>query len=204
MSATPIAVPAAPALTAAASNASVALSWTNPNNSSIQKWQYSKDGGTTWVDVPNSSASTTSHTVTNLTNNTLYTFAVRAVNASGNGAAATKTARPVAGAPGKPTLSATGGDGKATLTWTKTGTNWVDRWEYRYKEGNNDWSTRTNISTSDSDRSGDVSGLDNGKTYTFSLRACNDNNGTASLSDEVTVSTIPAAPINLVAIARTG
>ena len=206
VSATPIAVPAAPAnLTAAASTtgaAQAALEWTNPSNSSIQKWQYSKDGGTTWVDVPNSSASTTSHTVTNLTNNTLYTFAVRAVNASGNGVEGNATARPVAGAPGKPTLSATGGDGKATLTWTKTGTNWVDRWEYRYKEGNNAWSTRTNISTSDSDRSGDVSGLDNGKTYTFSLRACNDNN-CGPLSDEVTVSTIPAKPINLVAIART-
>ena len=108
-------------LTATAGDASVTLTWDNPSNSSITRYEYSVDSGS-WTAVPSSDASTVTHTVTSLTNGTSYTFQVRAVNANGDGAASDSvTATPVAAptAPAKPTgLTATAGDTEVTLTWT--------------------------------------------------------------------------------------
>ena len=77
-------------LAAVAGDEEVALSWTNPNDSSITGYQYQQKAGaaawdTTWTDIPGSGATTTSHTVTGLTNGTAYQFRIRAVNAAGNG-----------------------------------------------------------------------------------------------------------------------
>ena len=70
-------------LTATAGNGEIALSWNDPGDSTITKYQYtqrSEDGGwAAWTDISGSGATTTSHTVTGLTNGTEYTIAVRAV-----------------------------------------------------------------------------------------------------------------------------
>ena len=97
--------PPAPAavtnLVAMAGDQQVTLSWNNPNNASITRYQYrqSADSGSNWspdwTNITKSDASTTSHTVENLSNGTKYTFEVRAVNASGNGAAVSVSATPV-------------------------------------------------------------------------------------------------------------
>ena len=73
--------------TATAGDTEVTLSWADPSNGTITKYQYTEDGGTTWTDIPGSGATTTSYTVTGLTNGTQYTFQVRAVSNSGDGAA---------------------------------------------------------------------------------------------------------------------
>ena len=70
----------------------IALNWDNPGNNLITRYQYSTDGGTSFTDITGSGASTTAYTVTGLGNGTEYTLAVRAVNASVNGEAATVTA----------------------------------------------------------------------------------------------------------------
>ena len=73
----------------------VALSWGAPagdGGSAITKYQVSKDNGTSWTDV----GLNTSHTFTDLTNGTAYTFKVRAVNSAGNGAETSTTATPTA------------------------------------------------------------------------------------------------------------
>ena len=78
----------------------VTLSWNNPRNSTITHYQYrvSADGSTSWTpdwtNMPDSGRSTTRFTVTGLTNDTTYTFEVRAVNAGGESGAATDTATP--------------------------------------------------------------------------------------------------------------
>ena len=88
-------------LVAMAGDQQVTLSWDNPNNASITTYQYrqSTDSGSNWspdwTNITDSNENTTRHTVANLTNSTKYTFEVRAVNASGNGAAVSVSATPV-------------------------------------------------------------------------------------------------------------
>lgn len=87
---TDVVVPVAPTgLTPTAGDAQITLTWTDPENSTITSYDYSSDGGTTWNAIANSGATTTSYTVTSLTNGTAYAIQLRAVNAEGDGAAAT-------------------------------------------------------------------------------------------------------------------
>ena len=94
--------PAAPTgLTATPGDAQVVLNWTNPSDSTITKYQgrQSTDGGTTWTnwqDIASSDATTTTDTLTGLTNGTTYTFELRAVAGTTNGASASVSATPAA------------------------------------------------------------------------------------------------------------
>ena len=101
---------------------SVDLKWHNLSNPTITGWEYQyKTTGAygSWTDVPNSTATTTSYTVTGLTNNTSHTFRIRAVNSAGDGAASDeKSATPVP-VPSAPTgLSASPNNGQVALSWT--------------------------------------------------------------------------------------
>ena len=81
--------PSAPTgLQAVSGNRRVTLSWTAPGNqgtSAILRYQFSQDGGGTWNDVPGSDSNTTGYVVRRLSDGTLYSFAVRAVNSAGPG-----------------------------------------------------------------------------------------------------------------------
>ncbi len=98
------AVPGAPAeLAAAAGDTHAVLSWdapADPGTSPINHYEYraSSDAGTVWDPDWTSAGDATSEVrtqiVTDLTNDTEYTFEVRAVSAAGNGAAAQVTATP--------------------------------------------------------------------------------------------------------------
>ena len=90
-------VPAAPVgLSATPGDAQVTLSWTDPGDATIDNYQLSSDGGTSFADIAGSGADTTGHIVTGLTNGTAYTLALRAVNGSGSGAVSSIAATPVA------------------------------------------------------------------------------------------------------------
>ncbi len=83
--------PAQPAnVSAVAGNGQVILSWDDPGNNSITKWQYRQKKGAgnygVWQDIAGSTAATATHTVTGLDNGIEYKFRIRAVNAVGNGA----------------------------------------------------------------------------------------------------------------------
>ena len=76
-------------LAATPGSAQVALSWGLPadNGEALTKFQYRSKAGSNayiaWTDIPSSTATTTSHTVAGLTDNTEYRFEVRAVNGAG-------------------------------------------------------------------------------------------------------------------------
>ena len=99
-------IPAAPKnVTATAYHEAVILSWTSSGAvPPISEYEYTKKVDTSpfesnWSDITGSSSTTTSHTITGLTNATAYQFKVRAVNAEGNGteSSATTSVTPTAG-----------------------------------------------------------------------------------------------------------
>ena len=204
-------------VTVSGSNASVTLGWTSGGDggSAITKWQYLKeDGGTwdsTWTDICVTSSdsdcpSTTSHTVSSLTNGTAYKFKVRAVNAKGDGAESDASASVTpATKPPKPTsVTVSGGDASVTLGWTSGGDGGsaITKWQYLKEDGGTWDSTWTDIcvTSSDSDcpstTSHTVSSLTNGTAYKFKVRAVN-THGDGAESDasaSVTPATKPPKP----------
>ena len=97
-----LAAPTGLSATAGPGAGEVTLSWSDPGNSDISKYQYRQGSGSpfswgSWADIGSSTATTTSHTVTSLTNGTEYSFQVRAFLGSMAGAASsTVTATPLA------------------------------------------------------------------------------------------------------------
>ena len=210
---TPATTPPAPTtLTGSAGNARVALTWTSGGDggSAITQWQYVKKVGTnafetTWTAIPNSGASTTSYTVTGLTNGTAYQFKVRAVNSVGTGAAspasAAVTPATTPPAPMKPTV--TGGNASVALTWTSGGDGGsaITQWQYVKKVGANNFETTWTAipSSGASTTSYTVTGLTNGTAYQFKVRAVNSvgTGAASSASAAVTPATTPPAPTTL-------
>ena len=98
------AVPTRPRnLTARDDDREVALRWELPasyGDIELTGYQYrvrARSGAWSpdWTRIPDSVATTTSHTVTGLTNNTRYTFEVRGINTKGGGPAARVEGRPL-------------------------------------------------------------------------------------------------------------
>ena len=197
---------AATNLTVSGGDQSVALTWTAGDNggSAITGWEYLKEEGgtweTNWAAVPNSGASTTSHTVTGLTNGTAYKFKVRAVNANGDGAESAESAEvtpsTTPAAPGKPTVSP--GEQQVALTWTAgdNGGSAITGWKY-LKEEEGTWETNwTAVPNSGASTTAyTVTGLTGGTAYRFKVRAVNAN-GDGAESPESDVVTPPSvAPV---------
>jgi len=202
--ATPLTTPSAPLnISAAPGNGQVTLSWTAPasnGGSAITSYQYSSDGGNTWTSVPGSGASTTSYTVTGLTNGTAYNFAVRAVNAAGSGAAAMTAATPFTTPSAPQSLTATPSDGQIALTWaapSSDGGSAITSYQYS-TDGGNTWATITGSNASTTSYA--VSGLTNGTSYTVEICAVNAAGPGSPASVNSTPVAIPSAPQNLAAV----
>ena len=164
-----------------AGDGSVTLGWTNPGDSSITGYQYQKkstgDWGL-WTNIPGSGAGTTRFTVTGLTNFVEYSLRVRAVNGIGPGPA-------TAGFPGQPQgtlpapvgLTAAPGHQKVELRWTMPSGVWVESiayYDYQMKEASASvwgaWTESSNFQDGLSTTHA-VTGLTNGATYEFKVRA---------------------------------
>ena len=180
---------------ATAGTAQVTLSWDDPSDPSITGWQYRQKAGSAawgdWMDI-GSGATTTSHTVTGLTNSKKYRFRIRAKNKAGNGPqSAERTATPKA-KPNAPVLSAVAGDGSVTLSWT--GPLGVSHWGYQYKT-TGDWSATRFVNRSRQDQTQFrfvVPGLMNMTKYTFHMFARFTSTGQGSnWSNEVKATPMP-------------
>ena len=185
--------PLAPKLTALAGDRQVKLTWTSGGDggSPITSWEYSqKEGTNLWgdfINIPNSGATTTSYTVTGLTNGTVYKFRVRAVNANGNGGASLDV---LTGSvtPGLPTLTSSAvTKNTATLTIGRHDGNWY--YKYTTPSGGECSAVQTGTTAN-------LTNLTGGTSYTYkaySDSSCSTVLATAS-AFTTSAATAPAAP----------
>jgi len=191
VTASPIAVPTAPLnFTVTPGNGRMVLNWSAPSSnggSAIRGYWVEIYDGTTWEDAW---TTTTTHTFTGLVNGRSYTFRVIAENANGEGAAATITATPSATitVPTAPrNLTATPGNGNVTISWVVPANNGgaaITRYQVSRDNGAN-WVNASSMT------SHTFTGLTNGTSYNFRVRAI--NSAGASLS--AGVPGIPVAPV---------
>ena len=208
-------------LSATPGNGQVMLTWVQPSGgAALTHYEYEQDGSGTWISTGGTAPS---YTVTGLTNGQFYTFRVRAVNSAGQSAASnSRTATPTTTAPEAPeSLRFTPGGQQVTLRWrapTNDGGEPITHYEYE-QDGSGTW-----ISTGSTATSHTVTGLNNGQTYIFRVRAVNALGNGAVVTLEATPSpstggggggsgggggggvrqTVPDAPRNLLAAAGDG
>ena len=196
---TPATAPDAPAnLGATVSDQQVVLIWTAPasnGGATILRYEYELDFSGTWTST---GGTATSDTVTGLTNGQSYTFRVRAVNRVGAGlAGSSQSATPTATlvAPDAPFgLSATPGNQRVMLNWVQpSGGAALTHYEYEL-DGSGTWT-----STGGTAPSYTVTGLNNGQTYTFRVRAVNSAGASAASGSRTATptTTVPEAPTGL-------
>ena len=209
--------PTKPTAAAGAGSGKLTVSASVDGDGVLTKWQYRQKAASdtdfgSWIDI-SSSANPLSHTVSGLTDGTNYQFRVRAVNAGGTGeeSDASDAAQPSAMssgsanvqetataplAPGKPATVV--GDGQVELTWTSGGDGGspIAAWEVSW-ERNGSWGHWNVIPGSGPDtRSETETGLVNGDTYRFMVRAVNTHGtGPASPPSDAAVPAPPGPPL---------
>lgn len=177
---TPRAAPAAPTnVSGTSGSSSVALTWTAPANdggSQITDYviSFSSNGGTTWRPFVDGVSSSTVATITGLTNGTAYTFRVAALTSAGSGAnSSSSTPITPATFAGVPTnITATAGNGQMTVSWkapTSNGGSPVTDYILDYYSTNEGWQTFDDSVSAAT--TAVVTGLTNGESYKFSVRA---------------------------------
>jgi len=204
---TPATVPGTPtAAGATSSDQSATVSWTAPANggSAITSYdvRYSTDGGTSWTSLGVAYAGSPA-VVSGLTNGTSYRFDVAAINGVGASSYSDPTSAVVpAGVPAAPTaVTATRGDGQASVAWTGPSANGsaLTGFTVRYStDGGTSWTT---VGTSYSSSPAVVTGLTNGTSYVFDVAATNGvGTGTySSASTGVVPAGVPAVPTGVTA-----
>ena len=194
--ATPGAVPGKPARpTLEASNNQIIVTWTAPSSSSpITSYSVRYRRGTgaaTRVD----NLSGTSHTLDSLDNGHSYEIRVRASNAKGAGPwsdAVTAVPGAVPSKPSAPTLTAS--SGQIMVSWSAPTSNAgaLTHYDLRHRRvGTSSWTQIDGISGT----SRTVTGLTNGRSYEFQVRAANSiGDGAFSDSAMATPAGAPSAP----------
>ncbi len=183
---TPATVPGKPtSLSGTGYNGWVSLSWTAPSNNggadiSDYEYQYCRPTqlfGSSWTAWGNSN---TLNSVFGLINGTRYKFRIRAVNSAGESLpSATAYATP-ATTPSAPQYFLTYDDnGQVDLWWdapSDDGGSAITDYEYRYRETGGNWGSWSSTGVgagTEYNNSYIVSGLTNGTSYDFDVRAVN-------------------------------
>ena len=206
--ATPLATPNAPTgLTATPGSTEATIAFTPPSNnggSAITAYEYTLNGGIDWTAfIP--TVTTSPATVTGLTNGSLYTIGLRAVNAVGPGAASTSVAvtpMPNPTTPSAPTdLSAIPGDTQIEVAFStpaNDGGAAITNYEYTFDDGIS-WAV---FNPTIANSPGIITGLTNNVEYTIKLRAVNSVGKGAKSATSVTATPTnglapPTAPTSL-------
>ena len=171
----------------------------------ISNYQYSTDSGGTWTAL--SPDDTTSPvTVSGLVNGVATSIQLRAVNASGSGAASSTVVVTARTTPGTPTaVTGAPGDAQANLTWgtpASDGGDAISGYAIEKSTDGTNWSVAV-ADTGSAATTGTVPSLVNGTGYQFRVAAINDagTGGFSSASSTVTPRTVPDAPTGVTATA---
>ena len=198
-----LAAPAAPAgLTAAPAASSITLTWTNPNNTTITRYQYRErpsydNNWWCW-----SGFETNNHTLTisKLVAGTTHRIQVRAVNAAGPGPATEITATTTAGssgtAPNAPTgLTGTSGDQSISLKWNNPNNATITQYQFRERTDNEaNWRCwRRMYNSTSATTSHTLPGITNNIRYRVQLRAHNPH-GASPTAETSATPTAPTTP----------
>ena len=201
-------VPDAPTgLSAAAGDASVTLSWSDPVDSSVTGYEYQVNHNDTdtgrftgwgdWTAIDGSGADTTSHAVTGLTNANEYRFRLRAVNDAGASANAPRAdpwyvsatpeapVNPVAPEP-PASVSVTRADGVLNASWPAV----EGATSYHITYTSNDGASWNLAAENHPDNSITITGADNALTYVVGVRARNE------AGDSGWINSPPAGPFS--------
>ncbi|MEI8404029.1 MAG: fibronectin type III domain-containing protein [Actinomycetes bacterium] len=188
-------------VTATAGNTSALVSWAPSSANGTPVTGYTV---TSSPDGLTCTATSTPCVVTGLTNGASYTFTVVASNTNGH-SSPSDASNSVAPSllPSAPTnVSATAGDTLATVSWTASVGNGLNVTGYTVSDGVGDTCTPTNLIVT----SCTLTGLANGTNFTFTVVASNVNgNSWASVvSNSVTPSGVPSAPLNVRSVHHNG
>ena len=169
----------------------------------VTRYEYSTDDGSNWIGVSRSDSTTASGFVSSLAAGT-HTFTIRAGNSAGDGGSAhARSVTIVAAPPTAPTaLDPYVGDRQAQLRWSFSGDqDLISGFQYQVRSGGvfgNDW---TDVPGGTATRSHIVTGLANGVTHSFRVRAVNGTIGSAA-SNEMSIvpraaGSVPTSPRGL-------
>ncbi|MGI9256227.1 MAG: fibronectin type III domain-containing protein [Salinispira sp.] len=189
-------------------NGQIGVEWITPtDNSAISAYhlRYREDDSGDWTEIITGIGTSTSHTISGLTNGTSYEVGVRSVNGVcvGNWSPSSAATVPNADLTASPTdlaaaptdLKLAVGNGSLTATWDSpgnTGNSAISAYHLRYREDDSrDWTEIIiGIGTSHT-----ITELTNGTSYTVQVRAVNAQGaGGWSPSAAATPATVPAAP----------
>lgn len=179
-------------LVATAGNTEIHVTFDEPdsNGAEITNYEYRLNGG----NAVGTGDSSTSITISGLTNGSAYSIQVRAVNSEGPGdwsASVTETPASGAAPPDAPAnLSATTSTGSITISFTAGDNNGAAISDYEYSLNNVGW-----VSLSTASSPATISNLEGGRVYDVTLRAVN-SEGPGPDSEVLTV-LLPLGEIDL-------
>ncbi|CAB4323800.1 MAG: hypothetical protein F2520_07705 [Actinobacteria bacterium] len=193
-----VSVPGAPTdVSGVAGSGSVQVSWTAPTNtggSSITRYVVTSSSGPTGVKTCSATSGTTCNVI-GLSNGTSYTFTVIARNSTGDSLSSDpSSAVAPSRAPTAPlrVVASAGISTMATVAWTVP--NFVGDGTISYTVSSSSGPTGVRTCTTTATTC-NVTGLSNGTSYTFTVRATNTvGTGVASAASNAYIPGLPAAP----------
>jgi titin len=197
----PVTVPAAPTVDAATpENGALNVTFTPGSNggAAVNEYDYSLDGGTTWITT---GSTATNFTISGLANGTSYPVEVRAVNTQGDSSPSAPVSGTPATMPSQPiitTVSRSNATISVSYSLASMGGSAISSYQYS-TDGGSTWQTAgttTNPLVITSLSTNGTTPIVNGTSYPIEIRAVNAvGESLASTTVNVAPAAVPSAPV---------